>query len=490
MKKRSICVTVFLTAFALLASMVKADSSNSNHQPFKKAKNIIFFVGDGMGVSTVTASRIYSVGVDGKLTMDKFPFTALSKTYTTDHITPDSAGTMTAMMTGVNTNQGLIGFGPETERDDFQADGDGEPLVTLLEIAKEMGKKVGVVSTTRITHATPAACYAHVNDRDKENDIALQALPTDAGYNQRLKDGIDVLMGGGREFFTPTGVTDEEGDEGSRPDGRDLRKEFQDAGYTYVWNKDQFDSLSRGNLPVLGLFEHSHMEYEFDRPSDLGGEPSLEEMTVKSIDLLQNRKGFFLMVEGGRIDHAHHAGNAFRAVTDTEAFDQAIAAAVKKCNLKNTLIIVTADHSHVFDIAGYPLRPAEDLPYNITSAPAEFDSAIHGKHDGILDVVYDISTSGDVSVMQDQNGVPYTVLAYANGPGYRDGVRIDPRMDSPVSTDPDYLQEGLIPLESETHSGEDVTIYAIGPSSWKVHGTVKNTFIFGLMKDAFGVHKY
>ena len=224
MKKPSICVMAFCTALSMFASMVNAETANPNQQPFDKAKNIIFFVGDGMGVSTVTASRIYSVGVDGKLTMDKFPFTALSKTYTTDHITPDSAGTMTAMMTGVNTNQGLIGFGPETERDDFQADGDGEPLVTFLEIAKEMGKKVGVVSTTRVTHATPAACYAHVNDRDKENDIALQALPTDAGYNQRLGEGIDVLMGGGREFFTPAGVTDEEGEMGNRPEGRDLRK--------------------------------------------------------------------------------------------------------------------------------------------------------------------------------------------------------------------------------------------------------------------------
>ncbi len=490
MKKSVVLTLAFLTAFAMFGNMANAEKFQPNQHFNGKAKNIIFFLGDGMGVSTVTASRIYSVGVDGELTMDQFPFTALSKTYTTDHITPDSAGTMTAMMTGVNANQGLIGFGPDTERDDFLGDGDGEPLVNFLEIAKKMGKKVGVVSTARVTHATPAACYAHVNDRNKENDIARQALPTDTGYNKRLGDGIDVLMGGGREFFTPAGMADEEGDTGSRPDGRDLRQEFQDAGYTYVWNQDQFDQLDRGDLPVLGLFERSHMEYEFDRPSDLGGEPSIEEMTVKAIELLQNRNGFFLMVEGGRIDHAHHASNAFRAVTDTEAFDHAIAAAVKKCNLKNTLIVVTADHSHVFNIAGYPLRPIGDLPYDIASAPAEYENASHGNNDGILDVVYDINTSGDVSAAKDTNGVAYTALAYANGPGHRDGARVDPRLDAPAATDPDYLQEGLIPLGSETHSGEDVTIYAIGPSSWKVHGTVKNTFIFDLMKDAFNVHKY
>jgi alkaline phosphatase len=195
-----------------------------------RARNVILFVGDGMGVSTISATRVFSVGVDGDLVIDQFPHSALSRTADADHITPDSASTMTSMMTGVNTNSGVIGFGPATEFGDFNGDGDGARLTTLLEQAVQRGMRVGVISTARVTHATPAACYAHIDDRDRENDIALQALPGDASYNAALGGGIDLIMGGGRQFFLPTSVIDEEGGAGSRTDGRDLRAEFQAAG--------------------------------------------------------------------------------------------------------------------------------------------------------------------------------------------------------------------------------------------------------------------
>ena len=340
----------------------------------RRAKNVILFIGDGMGVSTVTATRVYSVGVAGQLAIDQFPYTALSRTYAADSITPDSAPTMTAMMTGRNTNGGVLGLDDKTEVRDFNRDGDGESLWTLLEQAKQRDMRVGVVSTARITHATPAATFAHINNRDNENAIALQALPGDSTYNQRLEDGIDVLFGGGRQFFVPTTVVDEEGGTGSRTDGRDLRAEYAARGYSYVWNTAGFNALRPANLPVLGLFERSHMEYEYDRATDSGTEPSLTEMTLKSIALLsapdtgrraRRDPGFFLMVEGGRIDHAHHEGNALRALTDAEQLDRAIGAAVKAVDLRDTLIIVSADHSHVFNIAGYPLRPLNELPYPV-----------------------------------------------------------------------------------------------------------------------------
>ena len=473
------------------------DASSKGH-----ARNVIFFVGDGMGVSTVTAARIFSVGVDGELVIDQFPSTALSRTSTTDHITPDSAGTMTSMMTGVNTNQGLIGFGPETERNDFNADGDGAPLWTVLEQAKQRGMQVGVVSTARTTHATPAATYAHVNDRNKENDIALQALPADPTYNTRLADGLDILWGGGRRHFCPSGTNDEEGDGCSRGDGRDLRQEFQAAGYSYVYNQAGFNALTVNDLPSLGLFERSHMEYEYDRPGDLGSEPSLSDMTVKAIQLLEQatakkskKKGYFLMVESGRIDHAHHEGNAFRALTETEEFDKAIGAAIDMVDLRRTLIIVTADHSHVFTIAGYPMRPASELPYTPGTTPAGYlDNNNPASYSGILDVVYDINGStGDISESSDSNGVPYTILGYHNGPGYRGGPRVDPRTDpfpgrSGVAVsgpeDTEYLQETAVPLSSETHAAEEVAIYAIGPQSFQFHGTVPNSFIAKVMRSA------
>jgi alkaline phosphatase len=498
------------TAASASLSPLRASAAPASHEASKsvsvpafslrRPKNVILFVGDGMGVSTIAATRVYSVGVEGQLVVDQMPATALSRTADADHITPDSASTMTAMMSGVQTNSGVIGFDATTEFGDFNGDGDSAPVSTLLELAKQRGMKVGVVSTARITHATPAACYSHINNRDRENDIALQALPTDASYNRALASGIDLMMGGGRQFFVPNTVTDEEGGKGSRSDGRDLRVEFQNAGYTYLWNDAQFKNLRARDLPVLGLFDRSHMEWEADRSNDTGGEPSLSEMTVKSIELLSagNRhrsKGYFLMVESGRIDHAHHAGNAYRALTDTEELDRAVGEALAHVDLRDTLILVTADHSHVFTMAGYPLRPAEDLGYGIGEAPEAY---LNSPHNNVLDVVYDVDNSGNVAAMTDKNGVPYTILGYQNGPGYRGVARVSPFSDpfpglngGPVSgpNDMNYLQEAAVPMGSETHAGEDVALYAAGPYSHLVNGTVRNSFVFEVMARALGVRK-
>ena len=397
-----------------------------------------------------------------------------------------------------------------TEYADFNGDGDGKPLRTLLEQAKRRDMRVGVVSTARITHATPAATFAHINNRDNENAIALQALPTDGTYNAALGDGIDVFFGGGRRHFVPNTLLDEESARGSRTDGRDLRAEFRAAGYTYVHNTAGFSGLNRQQLPVLGLFESSHMEWEYDRATDAGGEPSLQEMTVKAIDLLkrgQRRQGgrgrddgYFLMVEGGRIDHAHHDGNALRALHDAQELDKAIGAAVNAVDLRDTLIIVSADHSHVFNIAGYPLRPQSEMPYPLQPCAGSNYGALAGN--GILDLVYDVNIASRCAAPStDASGTPYTALGYGNGPGYRGGTRVDPTTDTfvgiPGSTDlagpnptgfahPNYRPESAVPLTSETHSAEEVAIYAIGPGSELVRGTVKNTFIYNVMAKALG----
>lgn len=488
MHPRTMTSGLGLTA-VLVALSAAAGAAPQN----QRAKNVIFFVGDGMGVSTVTATRVFSVGVDGQLAMDQFPYTALSKTYSSDTITPDSAPTMSAMVSGVNTNNGVIGYDAKTEYGDFNNNGDGQKTLTFFEQAKQAGKAVGMVSTARITHATPAACYAHINDRDDENAIALQSLPTDATYNAQLASGLDLIAGGGRRFYVPIGVPDEEGSNGVRPDGRDLRVEYQAAGYGYVWNDNDWSTLSQADLPVLALFENSHMEWEYDRPTDFGGEPSLAEMTTKSIELLSgDADGFFLHVESGRIDHAHHAGNAYRAITDAEELDEAIAAALALVDLNETLIVVSADHSHVFNIAGYPLRPIGELEYAVSNAPADYLSA---PNSGLLNVVFDVDGNGNVVAAGDKNGVPYTVLVYGNGPGYRTGPRVDPRLDTTPGLngaipsgpqDPAYLQEAAVPISSETHSGEDVAIYAIGAGSTLFRGTVKNAYIASAVRRAAG----
>ena len=243
------------------------------------------------------------------------------------------------------------------------------------------------------------------------------------------------------------------------------------------------------------------MEFDYDHSNDLGGEPSIKDMTVKAIQLLQGSsrrrsEGYFLHVEAGRIDHAHHGGNAYRALTDMQALDEAIGAAAQMVDLRDTLIIVSADHSHVFSIAGYPMRPLQELPYAVTGFAPGYEHSQAAGH-GILDVVWDLNqTTGFVEPSTDRNGVPYTTLGYQNGPGYRGSSRVDPRADAfpglggvvpSGPAHPAYLQESAVPTPgSETHAGEDVAIYAIGAGADHVRGTVKNTHIFFTMKRALG----
>lgn len=463
-----------------------------------KAKNVILFVGDGMGISTVTAARIFagqSKGLKGEgyqLSFEKFPYLALSKTYSADQQTPDSAPTMSAMMTGVKTNHGMLSVNQSVKpKEKDAALVKKGSIETLLESAEKKGLATGIVTTTRITHATPAATYAHTSNRNWENDAKLpkQTELTDiaaqlvAHYPNKAGDGLEVVLGGGRKNFLPDTVTDPEyrDKKGKRKDGRDLIKEYQaKTGASYVWNKKQFDAIDPNKTQrLIGLFEPSHMKYEADRKQDGAGEPSLAEMTSKAIDMLkQNQKGFFLMVESGRIDHAHHAGNAFRALKDTAMLSDAVKVAASKVNLEETLIIVTADHSHTFIISGYPER----------------GNPILGK----------VKAPGASEITKAADGKPYTTLGYHNGMGYHahndDDETPDQRdrhskpqvgrvtdLTKVDTTLPNYHQEAVVPLQSETHAGEDVPIYAIGPQAHLFHGTQEQTYIYYVMKHALGL---
>lgn len=455
------------------------------------AKNVILFVGDGMGVSTVTAARIFAgqkegaTGEEYQLSFDKFPVAGFAKTYNTNQQTPDSAGTMTAMVSGVKTKAGVIGYPDSALRANCNS-AKGNELVTAVELAEMAGMSTGVVSTARITHATPAATYAKSPERNWESDDSL----TDEAKNNGCKDiatqlvefsfgdGIDVVMGGGRRHFIPNTVTDEEGKTGKRTDGVNLIDSWK-AKYAvgnYVYDQTGFDALGADSATkVLGLFNSSHMEYEADRANDVAGEPSLSEMTSKSIDILsKNDKGFFLTVESGRIDHGHHAGNAYRALEDAVEFAEAVQAAVDKVDLNETLIIVTADHSHVFTLAGYPTRGNPIL--------------------GVVKGNDDAGHAEDEAVMA-ADDMPYTTVGYANGLGFADygeGNGGDQRygdagaagrhdLDGIDTESSGFHQEALIPLGSETHSGEDVGIYAVGPGAQLLRGTHEQSNIFHAM---------
>jgi len=436
-----------------------------------EARNVILFVGDGMSLATVAAARILDGQMRGEsgesnmLHFERFRHTGLAKTYNTDQQTPDSAGTMTAMVTGVKSFAGAISVDQNARRADC-ASMAGNERVSLLDLAVLGGLKTGIVTTTRITHATPATLFSRVVDRGWETDRGIPPSQRDAGCRdiaRQLIDyrpgTIDVVFGGGRRAFLPADETDPEDSDqrGHRADGRNLIDEWQDAHEDgrYVWNLEGFEALPETvEGPVLGLFEPSHMHYEHDRPEDAAGEPSLAEMTTKTLELLADeQRGFFLMVEGGRIDHAHHANNAWRALTDAIAFAESVKRADRMSG-EDTLIIVTADHGHALTFNGYGRRGNPIM--GLAERPAQ------GEKEGGL--------------MRDEDDVPMTVLGYSNGPGYRDGGRPDFSQVDPQ--DPDYLQESAVGLWSATHAGEDVPVYAQGPGAAALFGVFEQNAIF------------
>ncbi len=439
------------------------------------AKNVILFVGDGMGVSTVTAARILEgqlrgeTGEENELFFENFPSLALAKTYNTDAQVPDSAGTMTAMATGVKTRAGFISVSDAAVRGDC-ASQQGTELLTFLERAEIQGLATGVVSTARLTHATPAANYAHVMERNFESDADAENLSAPGNCadiarqlieftdNVAGVDGLEVALGGGRGAFLPDrdGADPEDGGAGRRLDGRDLTAEWVERhdDAAYVWNAEQFAAVDPREVShLLGLFERSHMEYELDRENDTGGEPSLSEMTARAIEILSNDPdGYYLNVEAGRIDHAHHEINPIRALTDTIEFARAVRTAYEIVDLSETLIIVTADHSHVFTIAGYPER----------------GNSILGK------------AAVDEEPILADDGLPYTTLGYINGPNAgrdEDLTHVDTEHES-------FRSQTLVPLGSETHGGEDVAVYAAGPGADLVRGVIEQNVIFHIMMEA------
>ena len=443
------------------------------------ARNVILFIGDGMGVSTVTAARIFdgqSLGMTGEeheLVFETIPHVALVKTYNTNQQVPDSAGTATAIMSGIKTRAGVINIGPESHRRDCQEALD-HALKPLGVSAKERGKSVGIVTTTRLTHATPASVFANTPERDWESDRYL--APADLAMGCRdiadqltrfdVGGGLDVALGGGRDEFLGAARGGHR-----RAEEEDLIEEWLRgaSNRVHVSSRKELERVQPGDQ-VLGLFSPSHMTYVAERLPDTP-EPTLAEMTATAIDLLaQAEGGFFLMVEGGRIDHGHHDGKPGYALLETQAFARAIEAALAMIDLRETLVLVTADHSHVLTIGGYPVRGNPIL--------------------GLV-VENDVTGEPQSSAAIDTGGVPYTTLTYANGPGAEgEQSRPDPR------TGLGEVYQSLVPVVhtridgspdyAETHGGEDVALYATGVGSDQVGGVIEQDIVHDIILGAFG----
>lgn len=521
------------------------------------AKNVILMIADGNGVGPNYATRLYHGQLDGNmgdenvLPQEAFPHLALVKTYNTNAQTPDSSGTATALLSGVKTKSGVVGVNEQVRRGEC-ADVAGNEVVPVTKLMSDAGKSTGIITTARLTHATPASGYASVADRDFESDADLPEGCEVADIASQLIDAmgagwLDIAMGGGRGNFLPENVTDEEGDPGKRADGRNLVEMATAAGARYVHDDEGFSAIDLSDAgPILGLFESSHMQYELDRT----GEPSLVEMVEASIEALgTNEQGFFLEVEAGRVDHANHAGNLIRTVTDGVAFAEAVARARELTDPADTLIIVTADHGHAMAFNGYCGRgtPILGLCYGIddagtmhTDTPELADDgqpytvvgflngagsvirkeplpeAIAGQVDEALgeaandaDAVAKAGTdAGAMAKAGTDAGEPAPIAADGDAVAQSLLDRLDVTTETdedtganetfrwigtrgPLTqeeaTDPDYLQQALIPMESETHSGEDVALYAIGPFAHLFDGTIEQNYVFNVMLHAAGL---
>jgi len=463
-----------IAAFAMSACATVPDAAPPGAAPqasieeAPRAKNVILFIGDGMGVSTVTAARIYAgqkQGMSGEeyvLPFETFDNVALVKTYNTNAQVPDSAGTATAIHSGAKTRIGILGLGPDAVRGECAGAMD-HALPLLGEEARERGLALGIVSSARLTHATPASVYARSPDRNWETDAAIppeqQGLGCEDIASQLVAADFDVALGGGATSFFGSAF-------GGRRTDAEANLPAQWAartGGTFVATADELGAAPMDE-PVFGLFSPSHLTYMAERPES-STEPTLTAMTAQAITRLSNDEdGYYLMVESGRIDHAHHGGQAGKALEEAVEFARAIEYAIANTDPEETLIMVTADHSHVFTMAGYPRRGNDILGLVV---PPE--GSVENSEEPVLAA----------------DGVPYTTLGYGNGPGAIAGLDQRPMPETGVLAQ----QQAAIPLGSETHGGEDVALYAQGPGAEAAKGVIEQDVVYDIIRSAFGWEK-
>ncbi len=484
MRLSTLAGAILIATLAGCAAVPPATQLPAQAQNEARAKNVIFFLGDGMGLNTLTAARIFHAGEEGELTIDRLPESAFVKTFSNDAMVTDSAAGMAAYMTGVKHNNGVISmsFGTRSIAPGKDANGNalvskcenGSPATTLLELARSRGMATGVVTNTSVTDATPASAYGHGCHRKLETDFAAMLVPGGAGYNSSLgQRGLDVLFGGGAQFFTPFARG------GKRADNRDLLAEMQGQGFRVVSDTAGLNTLAANpRQPAVGLFAQNHMDYDAAR--DPAKQPSLTEMTRKAIDLLAPNagpqgKGFFLVVEGGLIDHALHATLGKRALQETVSYNAAMQAALEKMEaldpgLKNTLIVATADHDHTLLLNGYTVRTGKTTPTN----------------PGVLGLVRNL----DGSLKLDKEGRPFTIIGFGTGENRTNGSRgSKPALTDEMVTRDDYHQEAVVRTRvgAETHGGTDVYLGAAGAGAELFRGTIDNTRVFSLIKTAAGL---
>ncbi|CAH8520473.1 unnamed protein product [Schistosoma turkestanicum] len=424
----------------------------------KRPKNVILFIGDGMSLSTVTGARYLKaeqmnlLGGDVQLVWENWPVASLVRTFNSDRLTTDSGSAATAFLSGVKGPDGTVGITGTVKCCECTQLKEIEKAKSSLMYASKAGLSTGIVTTTRVTHATPAAAYANILHRNWESKgaISKQGLKCTDAAAQLLTNAVDVnvIMGGGATNFYGQSDTLAFDMKGRRSDSRNLLREWKTMQtrmkrkHVLLHTTDEFKQTNWSSVDyVLGLFAPSDLNYTLQKVD----QPSLTEMTEAAIKILsRNPKGYLLLVEGGRIDHGHHVNKAKYALTETLEFEKAIEKSLSLVDEKETLLIVTADHSHVYGLVGYPTRNTS---------------------------VFDVDNTA-----KGNDNKSYLISSYFNGPeGILEGPRIDPATENRFADD--YTPQSLVRFKFSTHSAEDVPIYANGPFSELFHSSLDNTFI-------------
>nr|VZI13627.1 unnamed protein product [Spirometra erinaceieuropaei] len=428
-----------------------------------------------MGLQSLAAARFYKAfkarqaGRASKLVFEGWPFSTMCRTYDLETMVTDSASSATAYLTGTKTRTGVLGLTGAVQFGECRAYREHEKTQSVLKAAAERGLATGIVTTARVTHASPAGAYGHAGSRDWESDADIWR--DCRGRSCRCRDlasqlvlenpNINVILGGGQVNFYPnhTRLPCSPQKLGARQDGRRLaelwlrRQKARGRRAEYLGSPRDFPvDFSLDTDYLLGLAAASHLPFELDRKE---GDPSLANLTRLAINVLKrSKKGFFLFVEAGRIDHAHHFGQAKKALEEVLGLEEAVKTALAMVDAEETLIIVTADHSHSFELVGEPSR---------------FQNVLE------IDEIFSQKTL---------DGKPMTAVGYMNGPGARTE---EPRADlhefsSAQLTDKEFRQQALVPLSDATHGGEDVGVYATGPFSHLFHRNIDNTYLAHVMK--------
>ena len=387
-KLRQLLLPSLILAVLVFPGACSVESSPEN------AESAIVFIGDGMGAAHRSAIQLSTVGLDGDLEMNDLPHSGFSDTSPVDsgNLVTDSAAGATAIASGIKTNNGAVGVNAE-----------GERVTTLLEQAKEAGKSVGLVTTSQVTDATPAAFAAHVENRSDQSEIARQYLE---------ETRPDVILGGGENYWHPEKET-EDNEEESQGSEEDLVEKAKRLGYDYVTNAEELDAAD--GPEILGLFA----DVEMFRNGPEGGvaeyNPAvpLPEMTSKAIEVLsENSEGFFLVVEEEAIDEMSHANNAELTLKSGQQLDKSVAVAKDYVESNpNTLLVVAADHEtggmsvEALDRdSENPVGPGEDGPFQVPDSELQFS----------IDWTTDDHTATDVPITASGPGAEAIEGVYEN----------------------------------------------------------------------------